>query len=107
MARRPEEFTVAIDQASAGTDELLAAAAGTVIKVLNYTVVMDGAGTFKFRTGNRDLSGAIPAEDRGGVCTVGDRDSAVLVGDEGANLNIVSTTGAAKGHLTCVRLPGG
>lgn len=101
MKRRPHSRTVPIGSTGAGTREVVAApAANQMIVVTAYVCVMDGGGTFKWQSAATDISDAIPAEDKGGVATSGSIDDALLICGMGEALNIVTTVGGAKGHVT-------
>lgn len=104
MKRRPNSRTVPVGQTVAGTRAIIDAAdiaSNQRIIVTSYLVVMDGGGTFKFQSSSgRDLSDAVPCEDKGGVAANSGRDDALLICDNGDGLNVISTVGAAKGHVT-------
>lgn len=93
--------TVPITQGAAGTTEIVPAAAGYTIVVVSYVVILDAAGTWRFETGARALSGDMAADAKGGAAaTGGTADSPLLVGDKNGNLEIVTSGGQAEGHLT-------
>lgn len=98
---RPGMRTVPITQGVAGATEIVPAAAGYTIIVVSYVVILDAAGTWTFETGSRALSGAMPADAKGGVsATGGNVESPLMVGDKGVNLEIVTSGAKAFGHLT-------
>ena len=90
-----------ITQGAAGTTELVPARAGATIIVTSYVVILDAAGTWTFETGSRALSGAMPADAKGGAAPgIGTSENPLLVGDKGGNLEIVTSGAKAFGHLT-------
>ena len=93
--------TVPITQGAAGTTEIVPGVVGYTIVVVSYVLILDAAGTWEFQTGARSLSGAMPADAKGGAAaTGGTADSPLLVGDKGGNLEVVSSGAKAFGHLT-------
>lgn len=95
--------TVPINQASAGTDELVPAPTPSRrnIVVVSYLIVMAGQGSYRLEAGDgTDLSGDVPAEDTGGVSFAGAAQAPALVVPAGEALQIVTASGAARGHLT-------
>lgn len=95
-----EISTVPIAQGGAGTTELVPALVGRRICVTSYVVVMSAAGTLKFTSGGSDKTGAMDLATNGGLVVCSDEETPVLVGAQGGALEIVTTVGAAKGHLT-------
>lgn len=90
---------VAIAQGAAGTTALVSAAgAGVKIKVVSYVFTLSADGTAKF-TGTGDLTGAMDVAAKGGVVAVGHAQNHLLETAANAALSIVTTGGAAKGHL--------
>lgn len=101
----------AISIAAGTTQTVVAAQSGRKIRVVNYTVISDTAGTYKFQSYNADtttatdLTGAIPVAANGGASPTG----AGLQADglmglfetlPGESLRIVfSTTANVGGHL--------
>jgi hypothetical protein len=93
--------TVPIAQGAAGTTEIVPASTGRTIVVVSYVLILDAAGTWRFETGSRALSGDMPADAKGGAAATGGNASApLMVGDKGGNLEVVSSGGKALGHLT-------
>src|SRR3990167_7664945 len=89
----------AISQGSAGTTELVAAQGGVLkIKVVSYVFTMSLAGTAKF-TGTADLTGAMDILASGGAVVLGQPSAPLFQTSANAALSIVTTTGAAKGHI--------
>lgn len=90
-----------IAQGAAGTTALVGANASNKIKVVSYVFVMSAAGTFKFTDGTVDLTGAMDVAANGGVSAIG-QPSAHLMETAAINrpLNIVTTVGAARGHIS-------
>lgn len=90
-----------IAQGAAGTTELVAAVGGQRIKVVSYVFVMSLAGTAKFRSGaSTDMSGAMDIAINGGVSSVSNVATPLMQTVSGEALNIVTTTGAARGHIS-------
>ena len=90
---------VAIAQVAAGTTELVAAQGGSnKIKVVSYAFTLSLAGTAKF-TGTADLTGAFDIAASGGAVVVGQPSSHLFETAANAALSIVTTLGAARGHL--------
>lgn len=91
---------VAIAQAVAGTTQLVAAqGAGLKVKVVSYVFMLSLAGTAKF-TGTADLTGAFDVAASGGVSAVGQPSAHLFETAANAALSIVTTIGAARGHLS-------
>lgn len=101
MAQRTPAIRFAvITQAAAGTQTPVAAVAGKKIVVVNYCFTLSAAGTLKFQSAANDISGAMDCAIAGGVVNgVGDQESPLMETNPGEALNLVSTGGAAKGHL--------
>ena len=100
------EFAV-IDQAGAGTTELLAAVEGKSYAVLNYVVVMAAAGTFAFQDGTDWASGDIPVDTNAGVSAnagprglPGPHEAPLFETGRGLPLQITTVGGSAHGHVT-------
>lgn len=98
---------VPIDQASAGTTELIAAVPFKRIRVLNYVVVLAGEGTYAFSDGQDWHSGAIPVADRGGAAPnagpnprLEPHPAPLFACGVGLPLQITTVGGSAHGHLT-------
>ncbi len=91
---------VAIAQGAAGTTQLVAANATKKIKVCSYTFIMSLAGTVKFADGAADLTGAMPIVASGGVSANGQTSSHLFETAVNSALSIVTTVGAATGHLS-------
>ena len=88
-----------IAQGAAGTTELVAAQGGSnKIKVVSYAFTLSLAGTAKF-TGTADLTGAFDIAASGGAVVVGQPASHLFETAANAALSIVTTLGAARGHL--------
>lgn len=94
-----EGGTAIIEQGAAGTTELVAAIAGKRIWVFNYVVVLGADGTVKFVDTDGDLTGAMPAKQTGGVSAPGQPSAHWFTTGVGKALSIVTTGGAAHGHL--------
>ena len=92
---------VPIAQGAAGATTLVNAVAGKVIYVVSYLFVLSADGTVKFTDGTADLSGAMDISGKGGAAALG-RPSSPLFWTNAANrpLTIVTTGGAARGHIT-------
>lgn len=84
-----------------GTTELVAAISGKVIYVVSYVFVLAADGTVKFTDGVADLTGAMDISAKGGVVAAG-RPSSPWFWAQATNraVSIVTTGGAARGHLT-------
>ena len=91
---------VPIAQGAAGTTQLVAADATKKIKVVNYVVVQTEAGTTKFTDGVGDLTGAMAFATNGGVVASGQTSSHWFETAANSALSIVTTVGAAQGHLS-------
>ena len=90
----------AIAQSVAGTTELVAAqGTGQKIKVVSYIFTISLAGTVKF-TGTADLTGAMDIAASGGAVVIGRPTSYLFETTANAALSIVTTLGAARGHLS-------
>lgn len=94
--------TIPLGASGTGATVLVAAPSDSLrhIEVLSYLVVMDGGGTFQFRSGVNNISDAIPAEDKGGVAFKGDEESPALICRAGEALSVNAVTGTPRGHLT-------
>lgn len=90
--------TVVIDQAGAGTTELVAATPDYKCEIINYAVVLSADGTFAFSDGTDWLSGDMPIAAKGGVAVKGDQESPLMIGGVGRPLQITTTGGSAHGH---------
>ncbi len=91
--------SIAINQAGAGTTELLAAQGGDFsIRVISYVIVMSADGTFSFSDGTDWLSGDMPLAAKGGISARGSLADPLLICGEGRPLSITTTGGAADGH---------
>lgn len=98
MLREHDLFTAKIAQGAPGTTEVIAAPpAWAQIMVYSYTVVLALAGTFKWNDGTDDLSGAMDAVLGGGSAPSGFHP--VLIVPKGRPLKIITSIGAANGHL--------
>jgi len=87
-----------IPQTVAGTTSLVAAVAGKKIVVLNYAVTLSAAGTLKFQSAANDITGAMDFAAQGGaVCPT--TEAGWMETNPGEALGIVSTGGAARGHI--------
>lgn len=95
----PDTRFAVITQGVAGTTLIVAAVAGKKVVVDCYSVVLAAAGTVKFQSNATDVTGAMDCAIAGGVAIpAGSRplfETAV-----GEALNMVTTGGAGKGHLT-------
>ena len=93
---------VLITQGAAGALDLVSAAAGLKIYVVNFMITMSVAGTIKFTegTGPTDLTGAMSVTT-GGVLTRGNSWAApvLFTNTAGVKLGLTSTTGVAAGYL--------
>jgi hypothetical protein len=88
-----------IAQGGAGTTQLVAADATKKIKVVSYVFVMSLSGTVKFIDSAGDLTGAMPILTSGGVSAPGQTSSHWFESGVNKSLSIVTTTGAATGHI--------
>ncbi len=91
--------TVVINQAGAGTTQLLAGqGVDFAIMVVSYVIVMSADGTFSFSDGTDWLTGDLPIAAKGGVAAQGSLSAPLLICGEGRPLSITTTGGAADGH---------
>jgi hypothetical protein len=97
--------SVAIAAASSGANALVAAAAGKIIRVMQYTLVAAGTVTAKFQSASTDLTGAmsmivgLPIVAAGPVST-GGRATPLFQTVAGEALNIsLGGAVAVAGHL--------
>lgn len=98
--RTPDLRSVPIVQGAAGTTAVVAAVANKKIVVVNYTISMSAAGTAKFRSGAAtDITGAMNLGANGGASPNVTPDSELFETNVGEALNIITTGGAANGHL--------
>jgi len=91
--------SVAVNQDSAGTTTLVTVSASEAVTVVSYFLVLSATGTYQF-AGLSNLTGDVPVDAKGGVVVAGRPESPVFVLPRGNNLSIVTTGGAAKGHLS-------
>ena len=89
----------AISQGVAGTTQLVAADATKKIKVVSYVFTLSLAGTVKF-TGTADLTGAMTFAANGGASAMAAPSAHFFESAVNAALSIVSTIGAANGHIS-------
>lgn len=96
----------AIAQGGAGTTALVGADVSNKIKLVSYVFVMSLLGTAKFTDGTVDLTGAMDIAANGGVSAIG-QPSAHLMETAAINrpLNVVTTLGAARGHISYFKEP--
>lgn len=87
---------VSIDQGAAGTTALAAASPGNKHKLLGLVVTMSLAGTVKLTDGGTDATGAMDVAASGGF-VLPTSIVPYVVGTANTALNLVTTTGAAKG----------
>ena len=97
-ARKALLFTT-IAQGAAGTTQLVAADTTRRIKVVSYAFTMSLAGTAKF-TGAADLTGAMTLATNGGVSAISGQFDWMFQTSVNAALSIVTTVGAANGHMS-------
>lgn len=91
----------AISQGAAGTTTLVSADATKKIKVVSYVFVMSAAGTAKFIDSTpTDLTGAMAIAANGGVSAIGNSFSPLFATAVNKSLQIVTTVGAAAGHIS-------
>ena len=88
-----------IDQSGAGTTELIPAVPQHSIVVINYSVVMAGAGTFAFSDGTDWKTGDFPVAANGGVAESASADDPLFRCGVGRPLSITTTGGSAHGHV--------
>lgn len=91
---------VAIAQTVAGTTTLVVADATKKIKVVNYTLALSALGTTKFIDGIGDLTGAMSIAANGVISANGQASSHLFETAVNSTLSIVTTGGAANGHLS-------
>lgn len=94
------QFAV-INQGAAGTTEIVAAVGGQRIKLVSYAFTLSILGTAKWRSGAAtDMSGPMDIAATGGVAIAGDVANPLAQTVVGEALNIVTTLGAARGHIS-------
>ncbi len=88
-----------LSQGAAGTTALVAADATRKVKLVSYQICMDAAGTVQFTDGTANLSGAMAVDDKIDMCA---QPNNHIIETAAINrpLNLVTTTGAAKGHFS-------
>ena len=89
----------AITQSVAGTTQLVAADSTKKIKVVSYVFTLSLAGTVKF-TGTADLTAAMTFAANGGASAIGAPSAHIMETAVNNALSIVSTVGAANGHIS-------
>ena len=90
----------AIAQGAAGSTTLVSADTTKKIKVVSYAFTMSAIGTAKFTDGTADLTGAFDITQYGGLAVEGDGGNHLFeTAAVNRPLNIVTTGGAAKGHI--------
>lgn len=96
---------VSVNQSAAGTTTLAAASVGNKHKLLSTTLTMSAAGTLKFTDGVGDLTGPMDVAATGGFV---ESPSIIPYRETGATnraLNLVTTTGAARGSVVILTEP--
>jgi hypothetical protein len=92
---------IPIIQSGAGANQLIAGDTTRRIKVCGYVCVLSAAGTLKFTDGDGDLTGNMALAANSGVAAPGQASSPWFQTGINKALSIVTTGGAANGHLTC------
>lgn len=89
-----------IDQGAAGTTELWPAVGPLAeIRVINYVVVLNAAGTYAFSDGTDWLSGDLPIAAKGGASAAAvSGEVPLMICGRGRPLSITTTGGSAHGH---------
>ena len=102
MRRFPKVRRAAVNQSGVGTETVVTGQGSGTITVLNYALTLGGDGTIRFRSsGGREL-GAFDILASGGlVCP--DAVKGWFDTDPGEDLEIVTTGGVVKGHLSYER----
>lgn len=90
-----------INQSTPGTTVLAAGQSGKKIKVFSYVFTLSADGTAKF-AGGSDLTGAMDIGAKGGMAVTGSCGMHLIETGVGVALSIITTGGAAKGHLAYV-----
>lgn len=94
------QFAV-VNQAAAGTTEIVAAVVGQRIKVVSYVIVLSLTGTAKWQSGAATgMCGPMDLATNGGVALASDVSNPLMQTVAGEALNIVTTLGAARGHIS-------
>jgi len=88
---------VVINQGAAGTTLLVAATQGRRVRVTRVVVTLSATGTLKFTDGTDDLTGPFDVAAQGGFVLPSDTANPWFDGAADRPLNIVTTTGAARG----------
>ena len=98
--RSREQIDLIIDQAGAGTTELLAAISQFEIRVVSYFVVLSASGTYAFSDGTDWKTGDIPLDAKSGVAEhAHDADNPLFVCGVNRPLSITTTGGSAHGRV--------
>jgi len=91
-----------VNQGGAGSTVVVSGAPGGVIVVFNYALTLGGDGTLTFRSsGGRELGSFDILASGGLVCP--DAEKGWFETDPGDDLEIVTSGGIAKGHLSYER----
>lgn len=96
---------VSVAQGAAGTTELAAASASNKHKLLGAILTLSAAGTMKFTDGVADLTGAMDVAATGGFVLTTSLIPYQQTGAVNRALNLVTTTGAAKGVVIILTEP--
>jgi hypothetical protein len=94
-----QEADFVINQAGAGTTEIIAAVPYRTIRVVSYGVVMDDEGTFAFSDGTDWKTGDFAFAANGGISEVGTAESPLFVCPAGRPLQCTTVGAAAAGRV--------
>ena len=102
MRRFPKVRRASVNQGGVGTETVVNGQGNGVITVLNYALTLGGDGTLTFRSsGGREL-GAFDILASGGIVAP-DSLKGWFDTDPGEGLQIVTTGGVVRGHLSYER----
>ena len=90
---------IVIDQGGAGTTELVAAVPRRTIRVISYSVVLSGTGTFAFSDGTDWKTGDYPFAANGGIAEAGSAADPLFICAAGRPLSITTVGASAHGRV--------
>jgi len=94
-----QEEDFVIDQGGAGTTTIVTAVPYRTIRVVSYSVVLSGAGTFAWSDGTDWKSGDYPIAANGGIAESGTAADPLFVCAAGRPLQITSVGASAHGRV--------
>lgn len=96
---------VSVNQGAAGTTALAAASSGNFRKLVGAVLVMSAAGTLKFTDGTDDVTGPMDIAANAGFVLPTNLLPYTQTGAVNRALNLVTTTGAARGVVVILTEP--